>query len=107
MDRFEVAGASTIRQYLEQQGVLPAGIQPAWRALSVPTTPAMRAYKPLEVELLYTGVGLDVLGIGYETFPEDLRTRVVAQYPRVNFKQDIAKTFLEGLEHKTQSKEGT
>jgi len=43
----------------------------------------------LEVELLYNGVGLDVLGIGYETFPEDLRTRVVAQYPRVNFKDTV------------------
>jgi hypothetical protein len=61
----------------------------------------------LEVELLYNGVGLDVLGIGHETFPENLRARVVAEYPRVNFKQDIAKAFLGGFEHKTQSTEGT
>ena len=48
-----------------------------------------------------------MLGIGYETFPDDLRTSVVAQYPRVNFTQDIAKAFLGGFEHKTQSTEGT
>jgi hypothetical protein len=48
------------------------------------------AYKPIEVELLYNGVGLDVLGIGYERFPEGLRKKVVDQYPRVNFKQEIA-----------------
>src|SRR6266404_3059117 len=71
------------------------------------TTPGIAAYKPLEVELLYNGVGLDVLGIGYETFPENLRTSVVAEYPRVNFNQDIAKAFLGGFEHKTQSTEGT
>jgi hypothetical protein len=59
------------------------------------------------VELLYKGVGLDVLGIGYEAFPKNLRTRVVAQYPRVNFKQDIAQAFLAGFEQKTQSTEGT
>jgi hypothetical protein len=53
------------------------------------------AYKPIEVELLYNGVGLDVLGIGYERFPEGLRKKVVDQYPRVNFKQEIAiSTFL-------------
>ena len=56
---------------------------------------------------MYNGVGLDVLGIGYEVFPQDLRTRVVAEYPRANFKEDIAKAFLGGFEHKTQSTEGT
>jgi len=29
-------------------------------------TPGIVAYKPIEVELLYNGVGLDVLGIGYD-----------------------------------------
>ena len=59
------------------------------------------------MELLYNGVGLDVLGIGYEQFPEDLRKKIVDQYPRINFKQDIAKAFLGGFEHKTQTTEGT
>lgn len=71
------------------------------------TTPGIAAYKPLEVELLYNGVGLDVLGIGYEHFPEDLRKKIVDQYPRINFKQNIAKAFLGGFEYKTQTTEGT
>ena len=106
-DRFEVDSANAVRQFLEHRGVPTARIQTAWDAIALHTTPGIAAYKPLEVELLYNGVGLDVLGIGYETFPEDLRTRVVAEYPRVNFKQDIAKAFLWGFEHKTQSTEGT
>lgn len=106
-DRFEVDSANAVRQFLERHGVSTARIQTAWDAIALHTTPGIAAYKPLEVELLYNGVGLDVLGFGYETFPEDLRTRVVAQYPRVNFKQDIAKAFLGGFEHKTQSTEGT
>jgi len=106
-DRFEVDSANAVRQFLEQRGVPTARIQTAWDAIALHTTPRIAAYKPLEVELLYNRVGLDVLGIGYETFPEDLRTRVVAQYPRVNFKQDIAKAFLGGFAHKTQSTEGT
>jgi hypothetical protein len=52
---------------------------PAWDAIALHTTPGIAAYKPLEVELLYNGVGLDV----------------VTQYPRVNFKEDIAKAFNE------------
>jgi hypothetical protein len=106
-DRFEVDSANAVRQFLELHDVPAARIQTAWDAIALHTTPGIAAYKPLEVELLYNGVGLDVLGIGYERFPEDLRRSVVAQYPRVNFKQDIAQAFLKGFEHKTQSTEGT
>jgi HD domain len=106
-DRFEVDSANTARQFLERHDVPAARIQVAWDAISLHTTPGIAAYKPIEVELLYNGVGLDVLGIGYESFPEDLRKKVVEQYPRVNFKQAIAKAFLGGFEHKTQTTEGT
>jgi hypothetical protein len=106
-DRFEVDSANAVRQFLEHHDVPAARIQVAWDAIALHTTPGIAACKPLEVELLYNGVGLDVLGIGYEQFPEDLRKKIVDQYPRINFKQDIAKAFLGGFEHKTQTTEGT
>src|SRR6202049_2533686 len=106
-DPFEVNRANAVRLFLEHHGVPDTRIQTAWDAISLHTTPGIGQYKQLEVELLFNGVGLDVLGIGYETFPEGLRKKVVAQFPRVNFKQDIARAFLEGFEHKTQSTEGT
>jgi len=106
-DRFEVDSANAVRQFLENHGVPDTRIQTAWDAISLHTTPGIAQYKELEVELLFNGVGLDVLGIGYETFPEDLRKKVVAQFPRVDFKQDIARAFLGGFEDKTQSTEGT
>ena len=106
-DRFEVDSANAVRQFLEHHGVPDTRIQTAWDAISLHTTPGIAQYKQLEVELLFNGVGLDVLGIGYETFPKDLRKKVVAQFPRIDFKQDIAKAFLGGFEHKTQSTEGT
>ena len=106
-DRFEVDSANAVRQFLEHHGVPATRIQTAWDAISLHTTPGIAAYKPIEVELLYNGVGLDVLGIGYEAFPKDLRKRVVAQSPRANFKQDIAKAFLGGFERKTKTAEGT
>jgi hypothetical protein len=106
-DRFEVDSANAVRQFLEHHGVPAARIQIAWDAISLHTTPGIAQYKPLEVELLYNGVGLDVLGIGYKSFSVELRTKIVAQYPRVDFKQEIAKAFLGGFEHKTQTAEGT
>jgi HD domain len=106
-DRFEVDGANAVRQFLEHHNVPAARIQVAWDAISLHTTPGIVAYKPLEVELLYNGVGLDVLGIGYADFPQSIRESVVARYPRVNFKQEIAKAFLGGFEHKTVTTEGT
>jgi hypothetical protein len=106
-DRFEVDSANAVRQFLENHGVPDTRIQTAWDAIALHTTPGIAQYKELEVELLFNGVGLDVLGIGYETFPEGLRKKVVAQFPRINFKQDIARAFLGGFEHKTRSTEGT
>ena len=106
-DRFEVDSANAARQFLEHHGIPETRIQTAWDAISLHTTPGIGQYKQLEVELLFNGVGLDVLGIGYETFPEDLRKKVVARFPRVYFKEEIAKVFLGGFESKTQSTEGT
>jgi len=106
-DRFEVDSANAARQFLEHHGIPETRIQTAWDAISLHTSPGIGQYKQLEVELLFNGVGLDVLGIGYETFPEDLRKEVVARFPRVYFKEEIAKAFLGGFESKTRSTEGT
>lgn len=106
-DRFEVDGANAVRQFLEHHGVPNARIQIAWDAIALHTTPGIAGYKPIEVELLYNGVGLDVLGIGYEEFPKDIREKVVADYPRTDFKSGIAKAFLGGFEHKTATTEAT
>jgi hypothetical protein len=106
-DRFEVDGANAVRQFLEHHGVPSARIQTAWDAIALHTTPGIAAYKPLEVELIYNGVALDSLGIGYETFPADVRSRVVSQFPRTNFKQEIAQAFFQGFGYKPQTTEFT
>lgn len=106
-DRFEVDSANAVRQFLEHHKIADDRIQTAWDAIALHTTPGIAAYKPIEVELLYNGVGLDVLGIGYHDFPQDIREKVVAKYPRTDFKQGIAKAFFGGFEHKTQTTEAT
>jgi hypothetical protein len=106
-DRFEVDSANAVRQFLEHHRVPEIQIQNAWDAIALHTTPGVAAYKPVEVELLYNGVGLDVLGIGYEEFPAHIRAHVVAEYPRKDFKRGIAQAFLGGFEHKTWTTEAT
>jgi hypothetical protein len=106
-DRFEVDSANAVRQFLDHHGVPHTRIQTAWDAISLHTTPGIAAYKPIEVELLYNGVGLDVLGIGYEGLDPKLRDKVVAQFPRVDFHRQIAKAFYDGFGYKPQTYEAT
>jgi hypothetical protein len=105
-DRFEVDGANAARQFLERHRVPGTRIQTAWDAIALHTTPGIAQYKPIEVELLHMGVSLDVVGIGYEAFPSALREKVVAEYPRKNFKAEMAQALLHGFEHKTWTTEG-
>ena len=67
--------------------------------------PALPRTSLCKVELIYNGVALDLLGVGYETFPEDVRNRVVRQFPRANFKQEIAQAFFDGFGYKPQTTE--
>src|SRR6202049_4293187 len=106
-DRFEVDSANAVRQFLEHHNVPAARIQVAWDAISLHTTPGIAAYKPIEVELLYNGVGLDVLGIGYKGLDPKLRDRVVAAFPRGDFHRKIAQAFYDGFGYRPQTTEGT
>jgi hypothetical protein len=106
-DRFEVDSANAVRQFLEHHNVPAARVQVAWDSISLHTTPGIAAYKPIEVELIYNGVGVDSLGIGYEQIPEDLREKVVGQFPRTNFKQEIGKAFFDGVGYRPKTTEGT
>jgi len=106
-DRFEVVSANAARQFLAHHKLPEATIQTAWDAIALHTTPGITQYKQPEAALLYTGVGLDVLGEGYDQFPGELRRKIVAEYPRTNFKESIVRAFLGGFEHKTQTTAGT
>jgi HD domain len=106
-DRFEVDSANAMRQFLDLHGVPHTRIQTAWDAVSLHTTPGIAAYKPIEVELLYNGVGLDVLGIGYEGLDPKLRDKVVAAFPRKDFHRQIAQAFYDGFGYKPKTTEGT
>jgi len=106
-ERFEVDGANAARAFLTSHGIPVETAQTAWEAIALHTTPGVTQYMKPEVALLFTGVGLDVLGEGFEAFPQDLREQIVAEFPRNEFKEGIVKAFFGGFEHKPGTTWGT
>jgi hypothetical protein len=60
-----------------------------------------------EVALLYSGVGLDVLGRGYDKFPSQLRNDIVARYPRTDFKARFIQEYFAGFANRPGTTYGT
>jgi hypothetical protein len=106
-DRFEVDGANAARQFLAAHGIPEEQIQTVWQAIALHTTPGVTHYMRPEVALLYSGVALDVLGRGLDTFPSDLRDEIVAQYPRRHFKERFLQAYFQGFAHKPSTTYGT
>lgn len=101
--RFEVDGANAARSFLQQYQIPDGATQLVWDAIALHTTPGVAEHKESEVALLFHGVGLDVMGDGFETFPKDLREEIIQAFPRNNFKQEIIPAFYEGFKHKPET----
>lgn len=99
--RFEVDGANAARAFLQSQGLPHTAQQLVWDAIALHTTIGVAEYKEPEVALLYAGVGLDVMGEGYEQLETANREAIVQAFPRNGFKQHIIPTFFGGFKHKT------
>ncbi|HEY6842124.1 MAG TPA: HD domain-containing protein [Chthoniobacterales bacterium] len=99
-ERFEVDGANAVRQFLTAHQVPEERVQVAWEAIALHTTPGITQYMRPEVALLYSAVGLDVLGKGFEEFPPELREKIVARYPRKHFRENFIQEYFAGFAHK-------
>ena len=106
-ERFEVDGANAVRQFLTAHNVPEEQVEIAWEAIALHTTPGITQHMRPEVALLCSGVGLDVLGEGFDQFPSELRNEIVAMYPRKNFKQDFLQAYFAGFAHKPRTTFGT
>jgi HD domain len=102
-ERFEVDGANAARQFLEQHGIAQGDIEVVWDAIALHTTLGITKFKKAEVDLIFNGVGLDVMGDLYETLSDATREEIVAAFPRDGFKSKIVPAFLEGFRHKPQT----
>ena len=106
-ERFEVDSANAVRQFLTAHNVPEEQIQTAWEAIALHTTPGITQHMQPEVALLHSGVGLDVIGSGFDQFPSNLRDEIVARYPRKRFKEDFIQAYFRGFAHKPGTTYGT
>ena len=106
-ERFEVDGANAARQFLSAHNIAEGQVQTVWEAIALHTTPGIPKHMRPEIALLNSGVLLDVLGVGFEQFPAELREEIVAKYPRINFKEDFIREYFAGFAHKPATTYGT
>lgn len=106
-ERFEVDGANAARQFLTAHNIPEEQVETVWEAIALHTTPGVTQHMRPEVALLYSGVGLDVLGRGFDQFPAELRDEIVAKYPRTHFKEDFIQQYFRGFAHKPETTYGT
>jgi HD domain len=106
-ERFEVDGANAVRQFLTTHNVPEEQVRTAWEAIALHTTRGVTQHMRPEVALLHSGVDLDVLGIGIDQFPSELRDEIVARYPRKNFKERFIQEYFLGFAHKPETTFGT
>jgi hypothetical protein len=100
-DRFEVDGANAARDFLKTHGIPQQEIDHVWTAIALHTTPGIPQYMHPVVALLTAGVEMDVLGINYRAYSDEVREAVVAGFPRTpHFKEDIIQAFYNGIHKK-------
>ena len=101
--RFEVDGANAARDFLKGHGLPKDALQLVWDTIAFHTTIGIAEYKEPEVALMYSGVGLDVMGEGYEQLSAANREEIISVFPRTDFKKKIIPAFFSGFEHKTEN----
>ena len=101
--RFEVDGANAARDFLKSHGLPKESLQLVWDTIALHTTIGIAEHKENEVALMYSGVGLDVMGEGYENLSTENREEIIAAFPRNDFKNKIIPTFFGGFENKTET----
>lgn len=102
-ERFELDGANAARAFLVERGVSRESIEIVWDAIALHNTLEIPRYKRPEISLVYEGVNVDVLGVGFREIGDSAREEVLAVFPRLNFKQVMPRTFAEAIVHKPQT----
>ena len=103
-DRFEVDGAHAASDFLKTRGVCQQDIDSVWTAIALHTTPGIPQFMQPVVALVTAGVEMDVLGLTYRQYPDEVREAVVNAYPRsADFKEDILQAFYDGIHLKLET----
>ena len=103
MLRFEVDGADAAEKFLRDRGFDDATVRKVWLSIALHTTPGVPEFLDPEIALVTAGVETDVLGIGRDDLPDDVRNAVTAAHPRPDFKRRILQAFTDGNRHRPGS----
>jgi hypothetical protein len=99
--RFEVDGAHAARDFLRSYGIAQNELDTVWAAIALHTTPGIPKFMHPVIALTTAGVEMDVLGLTYGQYADDVREAVVAAFPRsAHFKEDIIQAFYDGIRHR-------
>jgi hypothetical protein len=102
--RFEVDGANAARDFLRSHGLDSSDIEKVWTGIALHTTPGVPEFMHPVIALTTAGVEMDVLGLTYDQYADDVREAVVAAFPRTaHFKEDIIQAFYDGIQHKSET----
>src|ERR1700742_2275522 len=103
-DRFEVDGANAARNFLRRHNISEQDLDNVWTAIALHTTPGIPQYMHPVVALVTAGVEMDVLGLTYPQYSDEVRNAVVTEYPRTpNFKEEIIQAFYDGIHKKPET----
>lgn len=99
--RFEVDGANAARDFLQSHGIAKVDLDTVWAAIALHTTPGVPEFMHPVIALTTAGVEMDVLGMAYDKFSDEVRETIVAAFPRSpQFKEDILQAFYDGIKDK-------
>ncbi|HEY5804952.1 MAG TPA: HD domain-containing protein [Lysobacter sp.] len=85
--RFEVEGANAARAFAREQGIDARRTQLIWDSIALNSTPSICLHKETEAALCVLGVALDWGGLGFDSVPTGQVAAIVAEFPRLQFKQ--------------------
>jgi hypothetical protein len=85
--RFEVEGANVARAFAREHGLDTRRTQLIWDSIALNSTPSICLHKELEAALCVLGVALDWGGLGFDSVPAGQVAAIVAEFPRLQFKQ--------------------
>jgi hypothetical protein len=88
-NRFEVDGANAARAFLKSRSISTQKMQIVWDAIALHTTRSIALHKEPEVAMTHSGVAADIFGLGLDRIPPDKQRGILAEFPRLAFKNQI------------------
>ncbi|MDQ0585446.1 HD domain-containing protein [Streptomyces rishiriensis] len=105
--RFEVDGADHARKFMLDRGFPTTAGDLVWTAIALHTTPGVPGRMGPEIAVTNFGVLTDVLGWGLDELDHGQVDEITGHHPRGDFKNEFLQAFVEGLEHRPETTNGT